>query len=256
MWYSRSITNIASRTSLGLTGLAMAMGCASDPQKQILEGTIAYPFVERTEPLGRGSMDSDKFVIRSAVGNTEYTVEIPGAARDYDIEVPLADLGGKGTSGPMDDDISKSKPQVTDREFVSQFPRIKGADQQDAALTDAAFGVAAAGGPIQAPSYTLGVAKVTRLFQERKLEYALIEINNLLTFYPSSPRLHKMKGTVLIKMRDYELAESAWLRASELAPDDLRLKKAITSLQRKLAVRQPSPTVPSTTEAAAATPAH
>lgn len=43
----------------------------SEEEDDILHGTIAFPFLEDQAPIGRDAKE-DKFVIRSAVGNTEY----------------------------------------------------------------------------------------------------------------------------------------------------------------------------------------
>jgi sugar phosphate isomerase/epimerase len=114
---------------------------------------------------------------------------------------------------------------------MPQLPRDTEADR---ALLDKAFGVGELGGPQQSPSYTLGLARINEFYQKHQFEYALVEINNLLTYYPTSIKLHKMKGTVLIKLSSLALAERAWLRAAELAPDDPVVKKGLERLRRKM----------------------
>ena len=47
-----------------------------------------------------------------------------------------------------------------------------------------------------------------------------------------------MKGTILVKLRHFELALSAWERALELEPSDNRLKKGIESLSIKMGASQ------------------
>ncbi len=228
----RSITN-----TLALA--LLAQGCANsanNSQEDILSGTIDYPFASRTSPLGHNGPE-EKFVIKSTVGNSEYVLEIPGAARDYDIEVPLADLK---RSGAIDTNAGSvegiSKPQFTDRELVKAMPRIPTPD--DRALVEGAFGLGQSEGPMQSPSYTLHIAKINKLYLAKQYEYALIEINNLLTYYPTSPKLHKMKGTILLKLRNYKLAEIAWSRGYDLAPNDIALKKGLESLRRRIQARK------------------
>ena len=105
-----------------------------------------------------------------------------------------------------------------------------------------AFGVGASDGPKQAPSYTLGIAKITKLYQKKNFEYALIEVNHLLSFFPQSPRLHKMKGTIYVKLHNYPLAEKSWLRALEFTPTDQILRRGIARLQQKIKQTYSMPT--------------
>lgn len=212
----------------------------------ILNGTIDYPFVDRANPLGENG-PAEKFVIRTTMGNTEYTMEIPGAARDYDIEVPLQDLGklGSGTAqqrfpgAPKSAGVAAaevkelSSPQLTDRELVSDMPKLP--DPEDKGLVDGAFGVGQMEGPTQSPSYTMRIARINELYLNKEYEFALVEINNMLTFYPSSAKLYKMKGTILLKLRNLDLGEIAWTRAVELAPTDVALQNGLKRLRERIA---------------------
>jgi hypothetical protein len=226
-------------TSVALAAAILGAGCFGsrgvDPTQDAIEnGTIAYPFVDETQPLGRNG-PTDPFVIKSAVGGKEYTIEIPGEARDFDVQVPLAEIGAG------DQDIMAggrpnglASPVATDKEMVAALPRLDKARPTGTAMLDGAFGVGNAGGPKQAPSYTLGIAKVNELFKRRQYEYALVELNQMIAFYPNSPQLHKMKGTVLLKMRNLQLAELAWIKALQLTPQDKALQSALAKLQKRL----------------------
>lgn len=221
-----------------LAVIALLPACAGTSRDEAaddagLSGEIAYPFVDETRPLGRNGPD-ERFIIRSAVGDREYAIEIPGAARDFDVQVPLADLG-EATSSGKTRPKSLPSPVTTDAELKAALPSLETARPTDTALLDGAFGTAPAGGPSQAPSYTMGLARVNDYFKERNLEYCLIEINALLAFYPTSSKLLKMKGTVLLKMRNYPLAELAWIKALELQPTDKALRRSLQRLQQKVA---------------------
>ncbi len=219
--------------------LAVMPSCISSPsapdrEDEVLNGTIAYPFVDENESMGKNGPE-DKFIIRSAVGNREYTIEIPGAARDYDVQVPLADIGetdGDVTAGRRPKSLAN--PVQTDKEMVAALPRLDKNRPTDTAILDSAFGVGGADGPKQSPSYTLGMAKVNEYYKRRQFEYALVEINNMLAFYPNSPKMHKMKGTILLKMRNLPLAELAWIKALELDPTDRVVRQALDKLQKRI----------------------
>ena len=222
---------------LVLTGFFSCTSSRSEDSSMdpILNGTIQYPFVDETRPLGIEPPE-EKFIIRSAVGNREYSVEIPGGARDFDVQVPLADLGSAeefdSVAGKRPDHLSN--PVSTDSEMVATLPRLDEEKPTDTAIMDGAFGVGNAEGPTQSPSYTLGMAKINTHYKNRQYEYALIELNSLIAFYPSSPKLHKMKGTVLLKMRNMPLAELAWIKALELDPKDRGLRNALGKLQKRI----------------------
>ncbi len=225
------VSILALTTFFSCTG-SRTQDSSMDP---ILNGTIQYPFVDETRPLGIEPPE-EKFIIRSVIGNKEYSVEIPGGARDFDVQVPLADLGSADEFDPVAGKRPNhlSSPVSTDSELVATLPRIENEKPTDTAIMDGAFGVGNAEGPAQAPSYTLGMAKINTHYKNRQYEYALIELNSLIAFYPSSPKLHKMKGTVLIKMRNMPLAELAWIKALELDPKDRGLRHALGKLQKRI----------------------
>jgi hypothetical protein len=219
--------------------MACIYACASagtdDPGEEIRGTPIAFPFIDDEKPLETDG-PGEKFVIRSAVGPREYAIEIPGAAQDYDVTVPMADLGEKDPeviAGTRPRDLPS--PRQTDQELVSAMPRLDASRETDTSMMDQAFGVGPSGGPRQAPSYTLGIARINRYYREKQLEYCLVEINALLTFYPTAVQLHKMKGTVLIKMRQFKLAEQAWTKALQLDPQDRSIRRALNRLQKRLA---------------------
>lgn len=207
-----------------------------DSYEAMVQGTISYPFYLDTDPIGQNG-NQHKFVIKTISGGTEYIVEIPEAAADYEVTVPLASLD-KGDSSQNRDIENARNVQLTDRELVGQFPKLDAATEEERILLDKAFGVSEEGGPRQAPSYTIGLAKLNQLYRKTDYELALVEVNNLLAFYPTSSRLYKMKGSILIKLGNLRLAEKSWIRASELAPDDPVVQRGITNLRQRIRERQ------------------
>ena len=231
----------AALVSWGLA--ALAGGCqgtapkADETYEAMMSGTIAYPFAEPSKTLGT-SPSEEKFIIKSTVGDREYEIAIPGAARDFDVQVPLAEMG------ETDQDVlggrkprKLASPVATDQEMTAALPRLDKARGADTALMDSAFGVGKPEGPGQAPSYTLGIAKINELFKRREFEFALVEINNMLAYYANSPQLYKMKGTLLVKMRNLPLAELAWIKAVQLDPKDRVMRAALERLQRRIAAQ-------------------
>ena len=204
---------------------------SSDQYQTLVEGQISYPFADQTRPIGKDGA-SDRFVIRSVKGGAEYIVEIPNGAEDYDISIPM-------TSLPQDEGkIKVQNPQLTDRELLATMPGPSQDQERDRSMLEDAMGVGSADGPEQGPSYSLGLAKIMELYKKRDYEYALIEVNQLLAYYPNAARLYKMKGTVLLKTGDLQLAEKAWRRAAELDPNDRGIQKGIERLRKRLELQQ------------------
>ena len=227
--------------NFGLMGLLLAWttSCASarsDSVEAMVRGEaqISYPFYVHTPQLGTAG-DHDRFVIRTVSGNTEYTVEVPSAAEDFDVMIPLAETQQQVS---LEEKMLKTarNAQLTDRELTAQFPKPDAKTLKDRQLLDDAFGVSEKTGPRQAPSYSLGLAQLGQMYQRQEFELCLIEINHLLAFYPNAPRLHKMKGSVLLKLNNPRLALKAWYRASELTPEDRVVQKGIRNLTAKLQV--------------------
>ncbi len=212
--------------------VACSSGSLSHYEEDVLSGSIVYPFFENPDLIGKDD-SKEKFIIKSTVGGTEYEVQIPGAARDYDIQVPLVQFDASG--GAFNDShAAQSTPEATDRELVNALPRIDSAQGQGLAVLDKAMGLGEAEGPYSAPSYTLGLARVKDLFKKVEFEHALIELNNLILYYPNSPQLQKMKGTIYYKMQNFSLAQKAWYRAQQLDPQDAKIKKALFLVNARL----------------------
>lgn len=194
-------------------------------------GTIAYPFV-KGKPLGINS-DKERFIVRSRVGDTEYVVEIPHAAEDYDIEVPLSALESQARGGGGDRPSGLGSPVATDKELMESLPDITKKDPTKSAFIDKAFGMGKSMGPVESPSLILGLSKISNYYKRKEYEAALIEINNLIPDYPNIPRLYKMKGSILIKIQDFALAEKAWQKALDLDPRDATVRMGLINLQKK-----------------------
>ncbi len=226
----------ATTCKISMPLLAMLLGScrqSSDQYQTLVEGQISYPFADQTRPIGRDA-SGERFVIRSVKGGAEYIVEIPHGAEDYDISIPM-------TSMPVDEGkIKVQNPQLTDRELLSTMPGPNQDQERDRSLLEDAMGVGTPDGPEQGPSYSLGLAKIMELYKKRDYEYALIEVNQLLSYYPNAARLYKMKGTILLKTGDLQLAEKAWIRASELDPNDRAIQKGIERLRKRQELQQKS----------------
>ncbi|MEI8027089.1 MAG: tetratricopeptide repeat protein [Pseudomonadota bacterium] len=193
-----------------------------------MNGPISFPFAP-TSALG-DSEKKEPFLIRSNTGSAEYEVQLPGGGRNYEVEIPVA-LEASGKTN-VDKKLSKeSSPVSSDKELLSELPDIEIRQGSTAAMLDRSMGVGKTD-KSQGPSYTLGLAKVRSFYRSKDYEFALIEINNLLAFYPGSPLLYKMKGSILMKLGHKNLADKSWTRALELTPNDKTLQVALARLKK------------------------
>ncbi len=226
--------------SIALIAMTSCASTQDASTPTINTGSIAYPFIGETRSLG-STKRREPFVIRSATGSQEYTVEIPENSSRYDIQIPLAEITPAGSATASDlSGRRAANPANTDKELIAALPDLAKEKSSKTGMLDSAFGVASPEGPVQSPSYTLGIAKVNQYFKERNFELALVELNNLLAFYPNSPKLLKMKGTLLVKTGNRELAMRSWQRALDLAPNDLALRNSINRLNDRIIAEQNS----------------
>lgn len=197
--------------------------------EQRLQGTISYPFA-KTNPIGVDAK-AENFVIKTSVGGTEYVVEIPHGGQDYDIVVPLAKMGGEGRERLA---YKEADAIATDKEMVSNLPTLENKKSTMTSMLDKAYGVGKSEGATQSPSYTLKLVKIKDHYKNKNFELALIEVNSLLSYYPTSSQLYKMKGSIFLKMRQLDLAEKSWVKAAELDPSDKILRTGIARLQDRI----------------------
>jgi len=219
--------------------MASCSSTSSDERiSERINGPISFPFAP-TSTLG-DSEKKEPFIIRSNTGGAEYEVQLPGAGRNYEVEIPVVlEASGKPSA---DKKLSQqSSPVSSDKELLSELPDIEIRQGSTAAMLDRSMGVGKTDRS-QGPSYTLGLAKVRTFYRAKDFELALIEVNNLLAFYPGSPLLFKMKGSILVKLGHKNLADKSWAKALELAPTDKTLQVALTRLRKGLeADSKPTP---------------
>ncbi len=236
IWLYPTTSKARPQTAISLLLLSILMCTCksqSDPYDELSDGQISYPFTDKTEKIGRDPAKNDHFVIRSVRGQSEYIVEIPDGGDDYDIMVPMQGLPGGGGEAKKD----PKNPQITDRELISAMPKPDASQERDRAMLEDALGVGATEGSEEGPSYSLGLAKVMEYYKTKQFEYALIEINQLLSFYPNAARLYKMKGTILLKTGELDLAERAWTRAVELDPKDKAISRGLERMRKRKEVK-------------------
>ena len=113
-------------------------GQTSNDTKNILHGTIAYPFGS-AKAIGI-SHNKDKLVLKSLSGQNEYVLELPDDNEDFNLEIPLSEFSNKSKDGLSRKNNIKD-PSRIDREIIANFPNIAKTNRTETAVLDNAFGV-------------------------------------------------------------------------------------------------------------------
>ena len=123
---------------------------------------------------------------------------------------------------------------ITNQELVGSALGLDQKFPQDLARLDRELGVIDRSKVEKLPNFIQELEEINILYQERKFERLTVKLNHLLEFFPESPKLLRMKGTVYLKLGFYEASLNAFMRAYDLQADK-RLKAQIDSLKDRLA---------------------
>ena len=211
---------------------SLFLGCYhQNTSENVMNQRISYPFnhsgmsynLERNE---------NPVVIKTVHSGSEYVIELPSDGSDYSLTIPLDQIGDPNKNVSRKE--KNKRAHITDRELIADMPGESPETRKNRKMVERAFGMTSSKKPQQSPSYSEGLADVVELYKRRQFERALIEVNQLLGYYPNSVRLLKMKGSILIKTGNYNLAVRSWNKAYALRPKDKSLKRGISALERKI----------------------
>lgn len=87
------------------------------------------------------------------------------------------------------------------------------------------------------PSLALGMQKIKKLYKKRNFDSAIIEVNALLEFYPRSPQLLMMKGTLHQWLGQIDLALASFEQAQFFRPSP-KLNAQVKYLRLKVRERE------------------
>jgi|GEM_PF-1742099 len=255
------------RTGLlaGCLAALLHSACSSGP-KYTVRHPIANPFPIEWGYEGR-NIGKDSVVLRTKKGDRAVEVEFPGdpgAFSDFVVPVSPAFSDGhplRSRGESLSDEAMGNwrdiKPTYSDREITSSFPKGPAASGQRRDLEDE-LGVLPPESPqpIRESSYLAALDHVKRLFRNGRYENALTQVDELLTLYPTDPRLHQMRGTLLDRTGQPDLAMRSWAEAIELDPSNMGLKKFVDRRRavRTLGTRLPASTPPPVSETTPSSP--
>lgn len=224
-------------TYSGCANVQTAMGIQSKPTAS---GAINNPFGDLAQ---RKNENTQGLILRTKKGDRSVEVEIPSQSSQIsDFSIPVSPAfrentaGARGLAGTADGDgtpdssYRTKRPTQVDREIEKGFPQISGNEGlSQRSEIEKGLGLALSEDPIPAAdfSYLAAIDQVKALFRSGRYEAALIESDSLIRTYPTSPRIYQMRGTLLEKIGQSDLALRNWKQALELEPKNLALRKFI-----------------------------
>jgi tetratricopeptide (TPR) repeat protein len=197
------------------------------------------------------NLQKDSVVLRTKKGDRSVEVEFPGDPAAFsDFTVPVSPAFSDGhpvrSAAGIQEEFSgtwrDTKPTYSDREITSNFPKGPAASSVRRDL-ESELGVLPPeeATPQRDSSYLAALDQVKKLFRNGRYESALLEVDELLQLYPTDPKLHQMRGTLLDRTGQPELALRSWAEAIELDPTNQGLKKFV---DRRRSIRAMSTRMP------------
>jgi hypothetical protein len=133
---------------------------------------------------------------------------------------------------------NEDRARSTDAEVSESEGGLGSAYETELGAIERDLGLEPSQAPIgKAPSLSLGVARVKALYKQRRFEEGLIETNRLLEFYPRSPQLLMMKGTLHQWLGQLDLALASYREAAARRPSP-KLGAQIRYLELKIRERE------------------
>lgn len=154
-----------------------------------------------------------------------------------EMTIPVESAPGADASSSLEQRRRQFYSQQTDKEIVGAEHSTDDRHAKSLGQLDKQLGVEPEEKPGQAPSFTLGTEYIKDLFKAQKFEEALIEVNEMLRWYPKSAQLLMMKGTLHQRLSQIDLALTAYQRAFEYEPSR-KLKAQIDYVQRLVQERE------------------
>ncbi len=223
-----------------------SIGCSTTKSVLAIEATEG----ERQpihNPFGNYQLDGesrkDPYVVRTRKGDRSIEVELPsGYGEMSDFVVPVNPAFRDTERAGTGNDYLARKPSSTDREITSGFAQ-NGSPEDESSRTEIEqqLGVIPSerGTPESDRSYLAGIDQVKRLFRDSRFEAALLEVDDLLREYPTDPKLHEMRGTLLDRSGRTDLALRSWEQALRLNPGNASLRKFVERKQQKRSLASP-----------------
>jgi tetratricopeptide (TPR) repeat protein len=216
-----------------------APGCASVKSFLALDragqatGPIHNPFSDynpsRNDP-------SQNIVLRTKKGDRSVEVELPaGSAQLTDLTIPMSPAfreAGAAGRNPASSDVGPyvpKTPTMADREITRSFPQATAQSEGTRRDIEQDLGLVASEDSVPEgnESYLGALDHLKALFRAGRFEAALMQTDTLIRQYPTAPRLYQMRGTLLERVGQNDLALKSWKQALEFEPGNASLRQFI-----------------------------
>ena len=206
---------------------------AADPSKEDSK-PISNPFGYYDGNLN--SDPSESMIFRNKNGNKSVEVEIPHANQgvtDFVLPAPDSQDASRSPASLSDDGASSSyatqTPTVSDRELTRQFSKVPFEEEQQRHDIEKGLGLVAADEvtPERQRSYLASMDHIKQLYRSGRYEAGLIEVDSMIRDFPTDPKLHEMRGTLLDRLGRRDLALKSWGQALRFDPSNQTLRQFI-----------------------------
>lgn len=238
----------------------IAVGCSS--MKSVLgvdssksdQKPINNPFVYYNAAAPNAA---ETMILRAKKGDGTVEVEIPASKQAMaDFVIPISP-SMKSTSGdrmpasadaPMtapepgiDGGYRDREPSLSDREITRTFPQNLAEDDAKRREIEQDLGLVRSeeGTPEKKRSYLASVDHVKQLYRAGRFEAALLETDELIKEYPTNPKLYEMRGTLLDRVGQTDLALSSWKQALRFDPKNESLRRFVDRKEQKRSLASP-----------------
>jgi hypothetical protein len=247
---------------LNLLVILSCSGCSSLrsilalPTNDTPSGLIHSPFesvaggAKASEPMGgvilrtrKGDRSVEVELPKSEEGNlTDLTIPVSPAFRESQASRASALQGEELGSAPSTlGGNALPPPSMTDRQIVRAFPQAPLSEEQKVRSIEDGLGLRPSEdvAPESQVSYLASLDRMKSLYRQGRYEAALLESDELLKHYSTDPKLYEMRGTLLERVGQAELALQAWQQALRLNPKNESLRKFIDRRLQKRSLASP-----------------
>lgn len=216
---------------------------------------ISNPFIGYRPEANPG----ETMILRTKRGDGTVEVEIPRANQDLsDFVIPITAAtapaaGGRapasvatnetasGTEGLGEDPYKDHEASLSDREILKTLPQNLPEDEAKRREIEQELGLVRADdvNADDRKSYLAKIDRVKQLYRSGRYEAALLETDGMLRLYPTHPQLHEMRGTLLDRIGQTELALNSWKQALRFDPKNESLRRFIERKEQRRSLASP-----------------
>ena len=260
------LQTLAALLLVSLAGSCASMkSCFGANTNEDLRKPIHNPFGDYyTSPR---SDPNQMITLRTKKGDRSIEVELPGRAAEMsDFEIPVAPAfrepggaktrniasisGGEGVSTDngdsaqqgaalTDDRYMEKAISPADREILNSLPTARPQDEAKRRDIEQGLGLMPSDDqepPAGAKSYLAALDHIKQLYRSGRYEAGLLETDDTIRLYPTDPKLHSMRGTLLDRLGKEDLALKSWNQAVRFDPSNQNLRRFVERKQQKRSV--------------------